>query len=48
MLTDQKNEGLIFIRLLAGQAANFFVPTSSEWVKVGHKDLQEKLHPTKG
>ena len=32
---------------LADQAANYFVLTSSEWVKVGHKDLQEKLLPMK-
>ena len=29
-LTDQGNEGIIYIRLLADQAANYFALTSSE------------------
>ena len=41
-LTDQGNEGIIYIRLLADQAANYFALTSSEWVKIGRKALQEK------
>ena len=44
-LTDQGNEGIIYIRLLADQAANYFALTSSEWVKNGRKDLQEKTPP---
>ena len=44
-LTDQGNEGIIYIRLLADQAANYFALTSSEWVKIGRKDLQEKTPP---
>ena len=44
-LTDQGNEGIIYIRLLADQAANYFALTSSEWVKIGRKDLQEKNPP---
>ena len=44
-LTDQGNEGIIYIRLLADQAANYFALTSSEWVKIGCKDLQDKTPP---
>ena len=46
--TDQSYEGIISIRLLVDQATNYFELTSSERVKVGHIDLQEKLHTTKG
>ena len=45
-LTDQSNEGIIVIRLLANQAANYFALTSSEWVKIVRKDLQEKTPPS--